>query len=273
MRNNTELPAPGVFAPSPIQPSASTPTATTRDLPIPTASASAPELPPPPAFIPTRRNPTVTSSQTGAQASSSSGEAGLRRRHRDSSSAYSNIDLNAYSDGPLRATLNRIVEIERLRSRISHLESLSNPAPSNGSREAHPNPHRSATRPQQPSAPPSLPPLRFEHERDRDREWTSTAPWRVNEQAVSWFNSTFLPFFADCPGNILVEVPGRRTESFDVIAIQTRSSTHGGKHRREEQPVQRGSHGTCSARHSTQFFHWSPVFGLSRLSLRRSPGS
>ncbi|THH18152.1 hypothetical protein EW146_g2788 [Bondarzewia mesenterica] len=63
---------------------------------------------------------------------------------QDRSSSYRNIDLNAYHEGPFRASLERLVEIERLRSRISQLESLSN--------EGTPRRPR----------PPALPPLRFD---------------------------------------------------------------------------------------------------------------
>lgn len=174
MRSDAELPGPGVFAASPVLRTANMaqPTSTTSSLGL--ADDFSPRIP-----------TTSTSTQTtGPQASSSRPDA----RGRDvPPSPYSNIDPDAYHDGPLRATLNRIVEIERLRSRISHLESLSErEASTSGSQEAA-NPARPSRptpmpRPQPPPAP-SLPPLRFE--RDSDREDWPTVPWRVNQQAVS----------------------------------------------------------------------------------------
>ena len=72
--------------------------------------------------------------------------------HDHRSSVFRNIDLDAYHRGPFRASLERLVEIERLRARLTHLHSLSDDA----------NPQESPA--------PSLPPLRFDND---DYIWSS----------------------------------------------------------------------------------------------------
>lgn len=173
MRSDAELQAPGVFAASPVL--------RTANVTQPTSTASSSGLLDD--FSPRIPTTSTSTQTTGSQASSSRPDA----RGRDVPSPYGNIDPDAYHDGPLRATLNRIVEIERLRSRISHLESLSDrEASASRSQEAaspaRPSRPTPMPRPQPPPAP-SLPPLRFE--RDSDREDWPTVPWRVNQQAVS----------------------------------------------------------------------------------------
>jgi hypothetical protein len=67
----------------------------------------------------------------------------------ESPSMYGNFDLNAYHDGPFRASLQRFIELDRVRSRLNRLDNAAA--------------NDSATGPG-PSLPPSLPPLQFDYD-------------------------------------------------------------------------------------------------------------
>ncbi|KIM86610.1 hypothetical protein PILCRDRAFT_309403 [Piloderma croceum F 1598] len=61
-------------------------------------------------------------------------------------STYRNLDLSAYHEGPFRASLQRYVDFDRIRSRLSRLESMADNVSS------------------RPTLAPSLPPLQFEND-------------------------------------------------------------------------------------------------------------
>ncbi|KAA1477936.1 hypothetical protein DENSPDRAFT_627407 [Dentipellis sp. KUC8613] len=136
-----------------------------RDIPPPpTSSSSARAHPPPPTMSEFRRRANLRSSMNATSIFPSSPPMPAAERPRpseprrrpfvepsqdspSSSSAYRNIDLNAYHEGPFRASLERWMEMDRLRSRMTHESSLSDEPPRR-------------------SRPPSLPPLQFEHAHD-----------------------------------------------------------------------------------------------------------
>lgn len=66
------------------------------------------------------------------------------------SSAYESLDLSVYHQGPFRASLQRSLDLDRIRSRLNRLESLADPAPASSAS----------------ALPPSLPPLHFESDDD-----------------------------------------------------------------------------------------------------------
>ncbi|TFY55903.1 hypothetical protein EVG20_g9146 [Dentipellis fragilis] len=134
-----------------------------RDISPSTSMPSARAHPPPPAMSEFRRRANLRSSMNLASIFPPSPPMPAAERPRpsearrrpfaeppqespSSSSPYRNIDLNAYHEGPFRASLERWMEMDRLRSRITHEPFSEEP------------PRR--------SRPPSLPPLQFEHAHD-----------------------------------------------------------------------------------------------------------
>jgi hypothetical protein len=65
---------------------------------------------------------------------------------QNQASTYRNINLNAFHDGSFRTSLQRFIELDRVRSRLTRLETMANEAPPT------------------PSSAPFLPPLRFDSE-------------------------------------------------------------------------------------------------------------
>ena len=64
-------------------------------------------------------------------------------------STYASLDLSAYHEGPFRASLQRYVDLDRIRSRLSRLESMADSVSTQPSSRRLP-------------VPPTLPPLRFD---------------------------------------------------------------------------------------------------------------
>jgi hypothetical protein len=69
-------------------------------------------------------------------------------------STYGNLDLSAYHEGPFRASMQRYVDLDRIRSRLNRFESLAD----NVSSPSGPSSQRAMA--------PSLPPLRFDGDDD-----------------------------------------------------------------------------------------------------------
>ncbi|KAI0056351.1 hypothetical protein BV25DRAFT_1629300 [Artomyces pyxidatus] len=101
---------------------------------------------------------------------------------RDQPQSARSINVNAYHDGPFRASIERLVEIDRLRNRIRDLESIDS--------------YDDAMDPTL-SRPPSLPPLTFDHEplntfpRRPSSVSRPVAP-RVSFRSFTWSQLTLL---------------------------------------------------------------------------------
>jgi hypothetical protein len=94
-------------------------------------------------------------------------------------STYGSLDLSAYHEGPFRASLQRYVDLDRIRSRLNRLESIADNVSS-----------RSASS-SRPPLPPSLPPLRFDSDDDLLSAGGASSRTANSAQHVRTFSFSF----------------------------------------------------------------------------------